>query len=106
MSTLGTHITLVALSSFLLIGVQQERCGLVTPWVVANIAFMALEAVCCMYANVLRDHVNKFDQICKAELVFFLARVCINMVALWAVMRFVKNIRAGITYRDPEAIEL
>ncbi|KAK3868167.1 hypothetical protein Pcinc_026427 [Petrolisthes cinctipes] len=59
MSTLGTHITLIALSSFLLIGVQQERCGLVTPWVVANIAFMALEAVCCMYANVLRDHVNK-----------------------------------------------
>lgn len=30
-----------------------------TPWVVANIAFMALEAVCCMYSNILRDHINK-----------------------------------------------
>ncbi|KAK3885510.1 hypothetical protein Pcinc_010251 [Petrolisthes cinctipes] len=29
-----------------------------------------------------------------------------KVVAMWAVMRFVKNIRAGITYRDPEAIEL
>ncbi|KAK3890486.1 hypothetical protein Pcinc_005566 [Petrolisthes cinctipes] len=29
-----------------------------------------------------------------------------EVVAMWAVMRFVKNIRAGITYRDPEAIEL
>ncbi|KAK4309904.1 hypothetical protein Pmani_018486 [Petrolisthes manimaculis] len=106
MSTLGTHITLIALSSFLLIGVQQERCGLVTPWVVASIAFMALEAVCCMYSNVLRDHVNKFDQICKAEVAFFFTRACINVVAMWAVMRFVKNIRAGITYKDPEAIEL
>ncbi|XP_045610820.1 uncharacterized protein [Procambarus clarkii] len=106
-STLGTHITLIALSSFLFIGIQQERCGLVTPWVVANIAFMALEAVCCMYSNVLRDHINKkFDGICKAEMTFFLTRVCINVLALWAVMRFLKNIRAGITYKDPEAIEL
>ncbi|XP_069943434.1 uncharacterized protein [Cherax quadricarinatus] len=106
-STLGTHITLIALSSFLLIGIQQERCGLVTPWVVANIAFMALEAVCCMYSNVLRDHINKkFDGICKAEMTFFLTRVSINVMALWAVMRFLKNIRTGITYKDPEAIEL
>ncbi|XP_042210341.1 uncharacterized protein LOC121858196 [Homarus americanus] len=106
-STLGTHVTLIALSSFLVVGIQKERCGLVTPWVVANIAFMALEAVCCMYSNVLRDHINKkFDGICKAEMIFFLTRVCISVLALWAVMRFLRNVRAGLTYKDPEAIEL
>ncbi|XP_042858123.1 uncharacterized protein LOC122244319 [Penaeus japonicus] len=106
-STLGTHITLVFLSSFLLIGVQQERCGLVTPWVVGNIAFMALEAVCCMYSNVLRNHINKkFDGLCKAEMAFYITRFILNFLALWAVMRFFRNIRAGITYKDPEAIEL
>ncbi|XP_063873946.1 uncharacterized protein LOC135107699 isoform X1 [Scylla paramamosain] len=108
MSTLGTHITLIALTSFLFIGIRQERCGLITPWVVANIAFMALEAVCCMYSNILRDHINKqrFDVVCRAEVSFFLFRATINVMGLWAVMRFVKNIRAGITYKDPEAIEL
>ncbi|XP_045135094.1 uncharacterized protein LOC123518374 isoform X1 [Portunus trituberculatus] len=108
MSTLGTHITLIALTSVLFIGIRQERCGLITPWVVANIAFMALEAVCCMYSNILRDHINKqrFDAVCRAEVSFFLFRATINGMGLWAVMRFVKNIRAGITYKDPEAIEL
>ncbi|KAK8390369.1 hypothetical protein O3P69_010209 [Scylla paramamosain] len=107
MSTLGTHLTLIALTSFLFIGIRQERCGLITPWVVANIAFNALEAVCCMYSNILRDHINKrFDAMCSAEVSFYLFRATINMIGLWAVMRFVKNIRAGITYKDPEAIEL
>ncbi|XP_050714724.1 uncharacterized protein LOC126997592 isoform X2 [Eriocheir sinensis] len=107
LSTLGTHVTLIALTSVLFIGIQQERCGLITPWVVANIAFMALEAVCCMYSNVLRDHVNKkFDAVCRAEVSFFLFRVAINVMGLWAVMRFVRNLRAGITYKDPEAIHL
>ncbi|XP_066989935.1 uncharacterized protein [Macrobrachium rosenbergii] len=106
-STIVTHITLVALSSSLLVGVCQERIGLVAPWVVANIAFMALEAVCCMYSNVLRDHINKrFDGICKAEMIFFSTRVFINIFCLWSVMRFLRNIRAGITYKEPEAIEL
>ncbi|XP_071546153.1 uncharacterized protein [Panulirus ornatus] len=106
-STLVTHVTLIGLSSFLVLGIQQERCGLVTPWVVANIAFMSLEGVCCMYSNILRDHINKkFDTLCRAEVIFFLTRVCINVLALWAVMRFLKNIRAGRTYRDPEAVEL
>ncbi|KAG7160478.1 hypothetical protein Hamer_G001742, partial [Homarus americanus] len=64
-----------------------ERCGLVTPWVVAIITFMALEAVCCIYSNVLRDHINK-------------------ILALWGVMKFYRNIRSGVTFKDPEAIEL
>lgn len=29
------------------------------PWVVGVLTFMALEAVCMVYSNVLRDHVNK-----------------------------------------------
>ncbi|XP_068213700.1 uncharacterized protein [Palaemon carinicauda] len=106
-SIIVTHITLVALSSSLLVGVCQERIGLVAPWVVANKAFMALEAVCCMYSNVLRDHINKrFDGICKAEMIFFSTRVFINIFCLWSVMRFLRNIRAGVSYKEPEAIEL
>ncbi|KAK4293063.1 hypothetical protein Pmani_034206, partial [Petrolisthes manimaculis] len=74
-STLCTHITLIVLSTFLIIGVCKERRGLVTPWVVGNITFMALEAVCVMYSNVLRDHINKrFDTICKVEMAFFTTR--------------------------------
>ncbi|XP_068214153.1 uncharacterized protein [Palaemon carinicauda] len=106
-SIIVTHITLVALSSSLLVGVCQERIGLVAPWVVANITFMALEAVCCMYSNVIRDHTNKrFDGICKAEMIFFSTRVFINIFCLWSVMRFLRNIRAGVSYKEPEAIEL
>ncbi|XP_068213681.1 uncharacterized protein [Palaemon carinicauda] len=102
-----THITLVALSSSLLVGVCQERIGLVAPWVVANIAFMALEDVCCMYSNVLRDHINKrFAGICEAEMNFFSTRVFINIFCLWSAMRFLRNIRAGVSYKEPEAIEL
>ncbi|XP_063881040.1 uncharacterized protein LOC135111552 isoform X4 [Scylla paramamosain] len=71
MSTLGTHLTLIALTSFLFIGIRQ-----------------------------------RFDAMCSAEVSFYLFRATINMIGLWAVMRFVKNIRAGITYKDPEAIEL
>ncbi|KAG7175367.1 hypothetical protein Hamer_G001438 [Homarus americanus] len=86
---------------------HKERCGMVTPWVVANITFMALEAVCCMYSNVLRDHINKkFDTMCKAEMTFFVTRLFLNILALWGVMRFYRNIRSGLTYKDPEAIEL
>ncbi|KAK8738126.1 hypothetical protein OTU49_004056 [Cherax quadricarinatus] len=107
LSTVCTHITLVILSTFLIVGICKERCGLVTPWVVASITFMALEAVCCMYSNVLRDHINKrFDTICKAEMAFLVARLFLNILALWGVMRFYRNIRSGLTYKDPEAIEL
>ncbi|XP_042210614.1 uncharacterized protein LOC121858321 [Homarus americanus] len=106
-STVCTHVTLIVLSSFLVIGIYKERCGMVTPWVVANITFMALEAVCCMYSNVLRDHINKkFDTMCKAEMTFFVTRLFLNILALWGVMRFYRNIRSGLTYKDPEAIEL
>lgn len=106
-STLVTHVALIILSVFLIVGVVQERPSLLTPWVVANITFMALEAVCCVYSNVLRDHINKrFDSLCKAEMAFFLTRGFFNVLALTGVMKFFRNLRAGITYRDPEAIEL
>lgn len=37
----------------------QENAGLVVPWIIGFITFMALEAVAMVYSNVLRDHVNK-----------------------------------------------
>ncbi|XP_045135151.1 uncharacterized protein LOC123518403 [Portunus trituberculatus] len=107
LATLCTHLALIVLSCFLTVGISQERLGLVSPWVVASIAFMALEAVCCVYSNVLRDHINKrFDTICKVEMSFFTARVFVNILALWGVLKFYRNLRAGFTYKDPEAIEL
>ncbi|XP_063872933.1 uncharacterized protein LOC135107189 [Scylla paramamosain] len=107
LATLCTHLALSVLSCFLIMGIYQERAGLVSPWVVASITFMALEVVCCVYSNVLRDHINKrFDTICKMEMSFLAARLLINILALWGVLKFHRNLRAGYTYRDPEAIEL
>ena len=37
----------------------QENSGLVVPWIIGFITFMALEAVAMVYSNVLRDHVNR-----------------------------------------------
>jgi hypothetical protein len=37
----------------------QENAGLVVPWIIGFITFMALEAVAMVYSNVLRDHVNR-----------------------------------------------
>jgi hypothetical protein len=37
----------------------QEKSGLVVPWIIGFITFMALEAVAMVYSNVLRDHVNR-----------------------------------------------
>ncbi|XP_071537941.1 uncharacterized protein [Panulirus ornatus] len=106
-SSVVTHLILIVLSVFLILGIQQERCGLVTPWVVASIAFMALEAFCCVYSSVLRDHINKkFDFTCKAEMSFFLMRVAFHILALWPVTRFLRHLQAGLTYKDPEAIDL
>jgi len=39
--------------------VLQERAGLVAPWIMGCVAFLALEAVAMVYSNVLRDHVNR-----------------------------------------------
>lgn len=39
--------------------VSQENPGLIVPWIIGFITFMALEAVAMVYSNVLRDHVNK-----------------------------------------------
>ncbi|XP_045134365.1 uncharacterized protein LOC123517952 [Portunus trituberculatus] len=107
LATLCTHLALIFLSCFLIVGIYQERAGLVSPWVLATITFMALEAVCCVYSNVLRDHINKrFDTICKVEMSFLVARLLINILNLCGVLKFYRNLRAGYTYRDPEAIEL
>ncbi|PSN54675.1 hypothetical protein C0J52_01062 [Blattella germanica] len=69
--------------------------------------FIALEAVAMVYSNVLRDHVNrKFDAICKAEVAFFATRAVINVAAIYGVMQFYYMLKAGITWKGQEAIEL
>lgn len=44
---------------YILIFFFQENSGLVVPWIIGFITFMALEAVAMVYSNVLRDHVNR-----------------------------------------------
>lgn len=104
---IGTHMFMIVLSVILLIGIYKENSSLVVPWVIGYITFMALEAVCMVYSNVLRDHVNRqFDALCKAEMAFFISRAIINIFALYVVMRFCNMLRTGITWKGPEIIEL
>ncbi|CAD7080406.1 unnamed protein product [Hermetia illucens] len=76
---IGTQMSMIVLSIMLMFGIYRENPGLVVPWIIGFITFMALEAVAMVYSNVLRDHVNKqFDAMCKAEVAFFIARAFIN----------------------------
>ncbi|KAK4886937.1 hypothetical protein RN001_003208, partial [Aquatica leii] len=84
-----------------------ENTSFVIPWIIGFITFMALEAVAMVYSNILRDHVNRqFDVLCKAEVAFFISRTVINVVAMGGVMRYCNLLRAGITWKGPEVIEL
>ncbi|KAL0272738.1 UNVERIFIED_CONTAM: hypothetical protein PYX00_005599 [Menopon gallinae] len=104
---IGTQLFMVVLSIVLLFGIMKERTALIVPWVIGFITLMALEAVSVVYSNVLRDHVNReFDALCKAEMAFFLSRAVLNVIAIYGVMRFYNLLRAGITWKGPEAIEL
>ncbi|XP_036326091.1 uncharacterized protein LOC118739078 [Rhagoletis pomonella] len=104
---IGTQMSMIVLSVMLIFGIYKENPGLIVPWIIGYITFMALEAVAMVYSNVLRDHVNKqFDAMCKAEVAFFIARAVINVLAMWGVMRFYNLVRAGITWKGPEVIEL
>jgi hypothetical protein len=52
----------------------QENSGLVVPWIIGFITFMALEAVAMVYSNVLRDHVNRVRTLCNVCNVVVLSR--------------------------------
>ncbi|XP_067000790.1 uncharacterized protein [Anabrus simplex] len=104
---IGTQLFMVVLSIMLLVGIFKENSGLVVPWIIGFITFMALEAVAMVYSNVLREHVNHhFDILFKAEVAFYIARALLNMVAIYGVIKFNNMLRAGITWKGPEAIEL
>ncbi|XP_049314394.1 uncharacterized protein LOC105223791 isoform X1 [Bactrocera dorsalis] len=104
---IGTQMSMIVLSVMLIFGIYKENPGLIVPWIIGYITFMALEAVAMVYSNVLRDHVNKqFDAMCKAEVAFFILRAVINVLAMWGVLRFYNLVRSGITWKGPEVIEL
>ncbi|CAL4110091.1 unnamed protein product [Meganyctiphanes norvegica] len=106
-SILCSHLVLIALSGFLILGVYKEQPSYITPWILGNIAFLALEGVCCVYSNVLRDHINKhFDLFCKAELLFLVTRIILSIPALWGVLKFCRNLHNGFSYQDPETVPL
>lgn len=54
-----SHTEKKIIKSCQFIFVSQENSGLVVPWILGFITFMALEAVAMVYSNVLRDHVNR-----------------------------------------------
>ncbi|XP_071056105.1 uncharacterized protein [Onthophagus taurus] len=104
---IGTQLFMLLLSIVLLFGIYKENSTLVIPWIIGFITFMALEAVAMVYSNVLRDHVNKqFDALCKAEVAFFICRAVVNVFAIAGVLRFFNLLRAGISWKGPEVIEL
>ncbi|XP_072160626.1 uncharacterized protein [Bemisia tabaci] len=103
----GTQLFMIVLSITLLFGIYKENSGLVVPWIIGCIAFMAMEALAMVYSNVLRDHVNRqFDSLCKAEVTFFLSRALLNVVALFGVIKYYNMLRVGITWKKAEMIEL
>ncbi|XP_025829427.1 uncharacterized protein LOC108739198 isoform X3 [Agrilus planipennis] len=107
LTIISTQLFTIALSIILIIGIIKENISLVIPWIVGLITFIALEAVAMVYSNVLRDHVNReFDGLCKAEVAFFISRTVANVAALSAVMRFSNLLRAGVSWKGPENIEL
>ncbi|XP_077292633.1 uncharacterized protein LOC143915744 [Arctopsyche grandis] len=107
MAIISTQVFMVALSALLFYAIYKENSPLVVPWIIGCITFMALESMAMVYSNVLRDHVNKqFDSLCKAEVMFFVMRALINMVAIWGVMRFYHLLKSGMSWKGPEAIEL
>lgn len=59
MAIVCMHVSMAALSVVLLLGIHRENAGMVVPWIVGMLTFMALEAVTMVYSNVLRDHVNR-----------------------------------------------
>ncbi|XP_054265164.1 uncharacterized protein LOC128988017 [Macrosteles quadrilineatus] len=104
---IGTQLFMIILSIVLFFGIYKENGGLVVPWIIGAITFTSLEAVAMVYSNVLRDHVNReFDALCKAEVAFFLARAVLNGLSIYGVLRFYNMIKAGITWKGPEVIEL
>uniref|UniRef100_A0A182KBN9 Uncharacterized protein n=1 Tax=Anopheles christyi TaxID=43041 RepID=A0A182KBN9_9DIPT len=91
---IGTQCSMILLSVVLIFGIYRENIGLVVPWIIGFITFMALEAVAMVYSNVLRDHVNRqFDSLCKAEVAFFISRAIINIMAMWATEKTLASYR-------------
>ncbi|GAB6033178.1 hypothetical protein CHUAL_012784 [Chamberlinius hualienensis] len=107
LAIISMQFGLMALTVLLLIGINQERGNLIVPWIIGFITFISLEAVCIVYSNILREHVNKrFDAICKAEVAFFLARLILNALSIVGVVKFYQDVRTGISWKEPEAIEV
>uniref|UniRef100_A0A182M868 Uncharacterized protein n=1 Tax=Anopheles culicifacies TaxID=139723 RepID=A0A182M868_9DIPT len=104
---IGTQCSMILLSVVLIFGIYRENIGLVVPWIIGFITFMALEAVAMVYSNVLRDHVNRqFDSLCKAEVAFFISRAVINTEKTLASFReethLIVRIPCDGTDTDPE----
>uniref|UniRef100_A0A182FTQ9 Uncharacterized protein n=1 Tax=Anopheles albimanus TaxID=7167 RepID=A0A182FTQ9_ANOAL len=100
---IGTQCSMILLSVVLIFGIYRENIGLVVPWIIGFITFMALEAVAMVYSNVLRDHVNRqFDSLCKAEVAFFVSRAIINTEKTLASFRDETRLIVRIPGPDPD----
>ncbi|CAO1399454.1 unnamed protein product [Diamesa serratosioi] len=59
---IATQLSMMVLSVLLFIGIYTENSGLVAPWIIGILTFMALEAVAMVYGNVLKDHIFGVQQ--------------------------------------------
>ncbi|XP_065201530.1 uncharacterized protein LOC135832299 [Planococcus citri] len=101
------HLFNICLSLLLLYAVLKEKYSLISLWILGTITFTAMEAVCMVYSNVLRDHVNReFDTWSKEEASFFTCRAILNVLPIIGVLKFYNMLRAGVTWKGPETIEL
>ncbi|CRK96607.1 CLUMA_CG010013, isoform A [Clunio marinus] len=92
---IGSQLSMAFLSMVLIVGINSENIGLVVPWMLGLLIFMSLEALCTVYANILRDHINgHFDGLCKAEVT----------VAMYFVMKFYHMVRSGISFKVNETV--
>ncbi|KFB46815.1 hypothetical protein ZHAS_00014822 [Anopheles sinensis] len=104
---IGTQCSMILLSVVLIFGIYRENIGLVVPWIIGFITFMALEAVAMVYSNVLRDHVNRqFDSLCKAEVAFFVSRAVINTEKTLASFRDETHLIVRIPGPDADLLDV
>ncbi|XP_070506583.1 uncharacterized protein [Chironomus tepperi] len=102
---IGSHLSIIVLSVVLFVGINAENIPLIAPWMIGILLFMSIEGICTVYANVLRDHINgHFDGLCKAEVIFFIARAIFNSIAIYAVVKYYHVIRSGISFKANETV--
>ncbi|OQV15132.1 hypothetical protein BV898_10647 [Hypsibius exemplaris] len=97
---LSSHLLILLLTVTLFAGIFKERLTLVFAWLVGFVALICLETVCMIYSLVLIAHMhNGMDPLLKAELGFFISRTLLNVLVVYSVIGYHREISAGRTWK-------